>query len=200
MVSLRVNHTQSFRLKSKIQNSRSIQLMIYSLFSFFCRLFGNITDVSIANETEDWTRKRFNQSYHPDEGNCYQDCIKSKLGLIYQNRRLKAKRKQMLSRGLFGRFFLSARLVFKHFQLSRQKTQKNTGAVITHASFLFVHSVSNICSVVANFPAKRLRKNTVLKNTHAPIFFFYILCLYLIFYIFNKGCFHVLELYPPEKS
>ena len=30
--------------------------MIYSLFSFFCRLFGNITDVSIANETEDWTR------------------------------------------------------------------------------------------------------------------------------------------------
>ena len=57
MVFLRVNHTQSFRLKSKIQNSRSIQLMINSLFSFFCRLFGNITDVSIANETEDWTRK-----------------------------------------------------------------------------------------------------------------------------------------------
>ena len=57
MVSLRVNHPQSFRLKSKIQNSRSIQLLIYSLFSFFCRLLGNITDASIANETEDWTRK-----------------------------------------------------------------------------------------------------------------------------------------------
>ena len=103
---LRVNHTQSFRLKTKIQNSRSIQLLIYSLFSFFCRLLGNFTDASIANETEDWTRKDF----HPDEGNCYQDCIKLKLGLIYQNRRLKAKRKQMLFRGLFGRFFLSARL------------------------------------------------------------------------------------------
>ena len=25
---------------------------------------------------------------------------------------------------------------------------------------------------MANFPAKRLRKNTVLKNTHAPFFFF----------------------------
>ena len=32
---LRVNHTKSFRLKTKIQNSRSIQLLIYSLFSFF---------------------------------------------------------------------------------------------------------------------------------------------------------------------
>ena len=32
---LRVNHAQSFRLKTKIQNSRSIQLLIYSLFSFF---------------------------------------------------------------------------------------------------------------------------------------------------------------------
>ena len=35
----------------------------------------------------------------------------------------------------------------------------------------FTSSVSNICSIVANFPAKRLRKNTVLKNTHAPFFF-----------------------------
>ena len=38
--------------------------------------------------------------------------------------------------------------------------------------FLFIDSVSNICSTVADFPAKRLRKNTVLKDTHAPIFFF----------------------------
>ena len=63
------------------------------------------------------------------------------------------------------------------FNFPAKKLRKNTGAVITHASFLFVHSVSDICSVVANFPAKRLRKNKVLKNTHAPIFFFYILCL-----------------------
>ena len=55
---------------------------------------------------------------------------------------------------------------------------------LTHASFLFVHSVSNICSVVANFPAKRLRKNTVLKNTHAPIFFF-TYCVYTLLSIFS---------------
>ena len=35
---------------------------------------------------------------------------------------------------------------------------------------LFIGFVSNICSYVANFPAKKLRKNTVLKNTHAPVF------------------------------
>ena len=50
--------------------------------------------------------------------------------------------------------------------------KKLTGAAITHAPFMFIHSVSNICSIVVNFPAKRLRKNTVLKNTHAPNFFF----------------------------
>ena len=33
----------------------------------------------------------------------------------------------------------------------------------TYAPFFFIYSVSNICSNVANFPAKRLRKNTALK-------------------------------------
>ena len=122
---LRVNHPQSFRLKSKIQNSRSIQLLIYSLFSFFCRLLGNITDDSIANETEDWTRKDLIRVTIQTKGIAITICIKSKLALIYQNRRLKAKRKQMLSRGLFGRVFCrldSCYGQFKHFQFSRQKT------------------------------------------------------------------------------
>ena len=46
----------------------------------------------------------------------------------------------------------------------------------------FFYSVSNICSIMANFPAKRLGKNTVLKNTHAPFFFFNFVttCLLLI--------------------
>ena len=78
------------------------------------------------------------------------------------------------------------------FIFPTKKLRRNTGSVITHAPFLFVHSVSNICSFVANFPAKRLRKNTVLKNTHAPIFFF----LYIVFLTY----FQVLELYLPEKS
>ena len=101
----------------------------------------------------------------------------------------------MLFRGLFGRFFSvdSTHGQFKHFQLSRQKTQKTTGAVITHASFLFVHSVSNICSVVANFPAKRLtEKIRCSKIRMRRFFFFYILCLYLTFYIFNKVYFYFL--------
>ena len=102
---LRVNHPQSFRLKSKIQNSRSIQLLIYSLFSFFLQTSWEYYWWFNREWNRRLDKKRFNQSYHPDEGNCYQDCIKSKLGLIYQNRRLKAKRKQMLSRGLFGRVF-----------------------------------------------------------------------------------------------
>ena len=80
------------------------------------------------------------------------------------------------------------------FIFPAKKLRRNTGSVITHAPFLFVHSVSNICSFVANFPAKRLRKNTVLKNTHAPIFFFFFLHIVFITY------FHVLELYLPEKS
>ena len=33
----------------------------------------------------------------------------------------------------------------------------------TYAPFFFIYSVSNICSNVANFPAKRLRKNTAPK-------------------------------------
>ena len=74
------------------------------------------------------------------------------------------------------------------------KKLKNTGAVITHALFMFIHSVSNICSIVVNFPAKRLRKIRCLKIRMRRIFFF--------LHIFNKVYFyfHVLELYLPEKS
>ena len=57
--------------------------------------------------------------------------------------------------------------------------------------FLFHNSVSNICSVVVNFPAKRLRKNTVLKNTHAPFFFFLKFC-EVEFYFTNACCNHVI--------
>ena len=39
----------------------------------------------------------------------------------------------------------------------------------TYAPFFFIYSVSNICSNVANFPAKRLKKYGA-QNTHAPIF------------------------------
>ena len=45
----------------------------------------------------------------------------------------------------------------------------------THApsfSKKFIGSVSNICSNVANFPAKKLWKNGA-QNTHAPFFFFF---------------------------
>ena len=55
-----------------------------------------------------------------------------------------------------------------------------------HHFFFFIDSVSNICSTVADFPAKRLRKNTVLKDTHAPIFFKKkMLCSSLSTYIFT---------------
>ena len=48
----------------------------------------------------------------------------------------------------------------------------------------FTSSVSNIFSIVANFPAKRLGKNTVRKNTHAPFFlnFFHYISLFLSLY------------------
>ena len=59
----------------------------------------------------------------------------------------------------------------------------------------FTSSVSNIFSIVANFPAKRLRKNTVLKNTHAPFFktFFHwnnksLYFTFLISFFPNKHC------------
>ena len=64
-----------------------------------------------------------------------------------------AWRKQMLLRDLVGlSFFLMS------------------CCTIFYLIDFFTSSVSNICSIVANFPAKRLRKNTVLKNTHAPFF------------------------------
>ena len=47
----------------------------------------------------------------------------------------------------------------------------------------FTSSVSNICSIVANFPAKRLRKNTVLKNTHAPFFLIEIIKVYISLFL-----------------
>ena len=46
---------------------------------------------------------------------------------------------------------------------SRQKTYKNTEFKDACAGFFFIYSVSKICLNVVNFPAKRLRKNTVLK-------------------------------------
>ena len=57
---------------------------------------------------------------------------------------------------------------------------------LTHASFLFVHSVSNICSVVANFPAKRLRKKYgAQKYACADFFFFFTYCVYTLLSIFS---------------
>ena len=50
--------------------------------------------------------------------------------------------------------------------------------------FLFIDSVSNICSTVADFPAKRLRKNTVLKDTHAPIFFLKKNAMFIVVYLY----------------
>ena len=38
--------------------------------------------------------------------------------------------------------------------------------------FEIIVSVSNICSNVLNFHAKRLRRNMCAQNTHAPFFFF----------------------------
>ena len=40
------------------------------------------------------------------------------------------------------------------------------------AIFFFICSGSNICSHLANFPAKRLGKKYGAQNTHAPTFFF----------------------------
>ena len=64
-----------------------------------------------------------------------------------------AWRKQMLLRDLVGLPFFFNELLYNFLSYK-----------------FFTSSVSNICSIVANFPAKRLRKNTVLKNTHAPFF------------------------------
>ena len=72
------------------------------------------------------------------------------------------------------------------FNESTFPAKKKPGALNTYAPFfLFIDSVSNICSTVADFPAKRLRKNTVLKNTHAPIFFFFNATFIVSTYIFT---------------
>ena len=133
----------------------------------------------------EWNRrldkKRCNQSYHQDEGNCYQDCIKSKLRLIYQNRRLKAKCYFVdYLEGFFCRLD-SCYGQFKHF---RQKNLEKCGrcnyACVICLFILLVTSVQ----LWQIFPPKDFEKNTVLKNTHAPIFFF-TYCVYTLFSIFS---------------
>ena len=52
------------------------------------------------------------------------------------------------------------------------------------------------CLNITNFPAKKLRKNTVLKNTHAPDFFFpsyNFISLPINLYLFLAGCLLILS-------
>ena len=98
-----------------------------------------------------------------------------------KNRRVKAEihfkklkifvawRKQMLLRDLVGFFLVSFFLM--------------SCCTIFCLIDFFTSSVSNICSIVANFPAKRLRKNTVLKNTHAPFFLIEIIKVYISLFL-----------------
>ena len=89
------------------------------------------------------------------------------------------KCKEILLRDLVGlfqeQFFVARKGCIKGcskiFIFPAKKLRKIRVLIIRMRRFFFFYSVSNICSIMANFPAKRLGKNTVLKNTHAPFFF-----------------------------
>ena len=62
--------------------------------------------------------------------------------------------------------------------LSRiRRVQANTCAPILRTEIAILLDREKLlimgCLTIQNFPAKKLRKNTVLKNTHAPFFFYF---------------------------
>ena len=111
------------------------------------------------NEKEcDLSEDKLIQRYRTDIAHFFEEYFQSELRFKRRNQRLKCC--------LFVNF------VGSHFP-TEKPFKKNTGACNTHTPFKKnAWSVGNICSSVANFPAKRLRKKYGAQNTHAPIFFF----------------------------
>ena len=87
----------------------------------------------------------------------------SELRLICWKQRWETEHKRILFPDLLFQLKRKHFLFFFHF--------KGCSKVLNFLP-IYVNSLSNICSTVANFPAKRFGKNLVL-NTYAPIFFLF---------------------------
>ena len=83
-----------------------------------------------------------------------QECCESEPRLICQNQGLKDK--QMIFCDFVGQFKILFKLVKKNCNFPVKEE-------VRMFQFFTIGSVSNICSNASNFPAKKLRKNTVLK-------------------------------------
>ena len=107
----------------------------------------------------DLSEDKLIQRYRTDIAHFFEEYFQSELRFKRRNQRLKCC--------LFVNFVGSYFPTEKPFK-------KNTGACNTHTPFKKnAWSVSNICLNVANFPAKRLRKNTAPKKSMRQFFFFF---------------------------
>ena len=143
---------------------RNVCLFIYHLFSISCRMNGEYL----------WCFKR--ESKRRERQDLTEE--QNRIGIfLSKHGESEEKCKEILLRDLVGLFQ-------EQFFVARKGCIKGCSKIIfpakklaynTHAPFFFFYSVSNICSIMANFPAKRLRKKIRCSKIRMRRFFFFIL-------------------------
>ena len=145
---------------------RNICLFIYHLFSIPCRMNGEylwcFKRESKRRERQDLTEEQnrigiFLSKHDESEEKCKEILLRDLVGLFQEQ------------------FFVARKGCIKGcskiFIFPAKKLRKIWVLIIRMHRFFF-YSVSNICSIMANFPAKRLRKKYGAQKYACAVFFF----------------------------